>query len=469
MKSIRARLTLWYTSLLTVTLVLLGGTAYALLSYSLSHEVDAALNGVARSLTERAHGPSAFVPAEVDEAFRRFFGFSPWNRYFQLFDPLGHRDPRQPAPHSGRLPLSGEALNNAANGISTYETVPGSEEHPVRVLTMPVMEGGRMVNLVQVGMSLKSVLETRTRFLLIMAVLFPVGLVLAATGGLLLARRALRPVDRMAEAARRISAEHLAERIGGTGAGDELDRLASTLNEMLGRLDTAFTQVRRFSADASHELQTPLTILKGELEVALRSPRTPEEYQAVLKSALEEIDRIAHLVEGLLLLARAEAGVLRMDRRPVDLEQLAEEVYWRLKVLADSRSIRFDSELGEPVVVPGDRERLRRLLFNLVDNAIKYTRPGGVVRLSVRSANGTAVVDVSDSGPGIAAEDLEKIFLPFQRVPMTAPGTERGAGLGLSIARSIATAHGGRIQVRSVPGKGSTFSAYIPMSPEAPS
>ena len=238
---------------------------------------------------------------------------------------------------------------------------------------------------------------------------------------------------------------------------------------MLGRLDTAFTQVRRFSADASHELQTPLTILKGELEVALRSPRTPEEYQAVLKSALEEIDRIAHLVEGLLLLARAEAGVLRMDRRPVDLEQLAEEVYWRLKVLADSRSIRFDSELAEPVVVPGDRERLRRLLFNLVDNAIKYTRPGGVVRLSVRSADGTAVVDVSDSGPGIAAEDLEKIFLPFERVPMTAPGTERGAGLGLSIARSIATAHGGRIQVRSVPGKGSTFSAYIPMSPEAPS
>lgn len=469
MKSIRARLTLWYVSLLTVTLVILGGTAYGLLSYSLSHEVDAALSGVARSLAERAHGPSSFVPAEVDEAFRRFFGFSPWDRYFQLFDPGGHRDPRLPAPHSGRLQLSPEALDNAAHGISTYETVAGPEDYPVRVLTMPVMEGGRMVNLVQVGMSLKNVSETRMRFLLIMAVLLPVGLVMAASGGLLLARRALRPVDRMAEAARRISAEHLAERIEGTGAGDELDRLASTLNEMLGRLDEAFSQIRRFSADASHELQTPLTILKGELEVALRSPRTPEEYQATLQSALEEIDRIAHLVEGLLLLARAEAGVQRMDRQPVDLTGLAEEVYWRLKVLADSRSIRFDSELGDPVVIRGDRERLRRLLFNLVDNAIKYTGQGGAVSLSVRSTNGSAAIEVSDTGPGISAEELEKIFLPFHRIPESDPAGVRGAGLGLSIARSIAEAHGGQIRVESAPGRGSTFSVLIPLDSETPS
>jgi signal transduction histidine kinase len=173
-------------------------------------------------------------------------------------------------------------------------------------------------------------------------------------------------------------------------------------------------------------------------------------------------------VEGLLLLARAEAGVLRMDRQPVDLTQLAEEVYWRLKVLADSRSIRFESELGDPVVIRGDRERLRRLLFNLVDNAIKYTRQGGAVSLSVRSGDGSAAVEISDTGPGIPAEELEKVFLPFHRIPETGPEAVRGAGLGLSIARSIAAAHGGLIRVESAPGRGSTFSVLIPLDSETP-
>ena len=214
MKSIRARLTLWYTSLLTVTLVLLGGTAYALLSYSLSHEVDAALNGVARSLTERAHGPSAFVPAEVDEAFRRFFGFSPWNRYFQLFDPLGTPRPAPARAAFGRLPLSGEALNNAANGISTLRNgAAGSEEHPVRVLTMPVMEGGRMVNLVQVGCLSRVSSRRATRFSAHHGRAFPRRPGACRDGRTAAGATALRPVDRMAEAARRISAEHLAERI----------------------------------------------------------------------------------------------------------------------------------------------------------------------------------------------------------------------------------------------------------------
>ena len=461
MRSIRARLTLWYTGLLTVTLLLLGGAAYLLLAYSLAHDVDAALHGIASTLAEEAHrSPASPFPAEIDETFRRFFGFSPRDRYFQKLDPFGQRDPHQPG--SGKLPLSPQALKNASQGLPTFETLEGLGPYPVRVLTAPVMEGGRVANLIQVGMSLQNVLTARNRFLLVMAVLLPLGLLLAGGGGWLLARRALKPVQRMTEAAHRITAEHLAERVPETEAGDELDRLAKTFNEMLGRLDVAFNQIRQFSADASHELQTPLTILKGELEVALRAPRSAEEYQEVLRSGLEEIDRIAHLVEGLLLLARAQAGVLRMDHQPVDLAALVEEVHGRLKILADNRSIHLQLGPLEPVTVHGDHERLRRLLLNLVENGIKYTRAGGTVTLSLQCQGSWALLRVADTGMGLAEQEQEQIFQPFYRSAEALTLSEPGVGLGLSIARSIALAHGGSVQVASAPGHGSVFTVRIP-------
>jgi heavy metal sensor kinase len=320
-----------------------------------------------------------------------------------------------------------------------------------------------MINLIQVGMSLQTISETRLRFLLAMAALLPIGLLLAGSGGLLLARRALKPVERMAEAAHRISAEHLDGRVEETGAGDELDRLAKTLNEMLSRLDAAFSQVRRFSADASHELQTPLTILKGELEVALRLPRTSEEYQDTLRSALEEVNRIARLVEGLLLLHRAEAGVLRIDRQAVDLEQLLREVCTQLKVMADSRPIEVRLVPTESISIQGDPELLRRLLLNLGDNAIKYTQPKGSVTFSLQREGKWASILVSDTGIGIPGEEQERIFQPFYRTAEARSLAEGGTGLGLSLARSIAMAHGGTIQVQSAPGRGSTFQVLIPI------
>jgi heavy metal sensor kinase len=326
------------------------------------------------------------------------------------------------------------------------------------------MESNRVINMIQVGMSLKSIDETYLRFLLIMAGVLPLGLVLAASGGWLLAHRALKPVDRMTAAARRISAEHLSQRVEETGTGDELDNLAKTLNQMLTRLDAAFSQIRRFSADASHELQTPLTILKGELEVALRSARTAEEYRATLESALEEVDRTAHLVEGLLLLARAEAGVLKMDRQEVDLGQLLEEVYIRLKPLADSRSIELRLGAIEPLSIQGDRERLERMTSNLVDNAIKYTGAKGRVTLGLQHDSRCASILVSDTGSGIAVEEQKLIFQAFYRTSEARSPAERGTGLGLSIAQSIAAAHGGTIQVESSPGRGSSFRVLIPIT-----
>jgi len=463
-RSVRARLTLWYTSLLTATFILLGGVGYGLLGYTLSKETDAALRGVAQALAEReGGGGGGFVPPDVDEVFRRFFGFSPMDRYFERFDPLGRLDPRQTPFAPGKLPLSPQARKNALEGHPTFETLEGLGPYPVRVLTWPVVKAGRVISLVQVGMSRENLYATRRRFLLSMAAVLPIALMLAGGGGWMLARRALRPVDRMTETARRISAEHLAGRVDETGAGDELDRLAQTLNAMLGRLDAAFQEMRQFTADASHELQTPLTILKGEMEVALRSPRSPEEYQRILKSALEEIDRIARLVEGLLLLARADAGVLRMDRRPLDLAQLVEEVYGQTRVLAQAHSLNFHLAPVKPISVQGDYAHLRRLLLNLVDNAVKYTPPGGHVTISLQSSGEWASIRVEDTGMGVPPEDQGRIFQRFYRSAEARSRGDGGAGLGLCIARSIAEAHGGRIQVESTTGQGSTFTVLLPI------
>jgi heavy metal sensor kinase len=463
-RSIGARLTVWYTSLLTLTFLFLGGTAYGLLAYSLLRDIDTALNGIAEVMAQRARvGSAPFIPSDVDELFRRFFGFSPLDRYFDVFDPLGRRDPRQSRPRSKGLSLSPKALKNASQGLPTFETVESTGSKPVRVVTMPVIEAGRVSNLVQVGMSLENMYKTRRRFLLIMASVLPLSLLLAGGGGWLLVRRALKSVDRMTRTAQRISGEHLDERLQETGSDDELDRLAKTLNDMLGRLDDAFHQMRQFSADASHELQTPLTILKGEMEVALRSKRSPEEYRRVLKSGLEEIDRINHLVDGLLLLARADAGVLRLDLRPVELKQLLEEICEQMKVVADDHAISLHTGLLDPVSVRGDREHLRRLLLNLVDNAIKYTPAGGKVTLSLRSDNDWASLSISDTGIGLSRDEQQQIFSRFHRATETRSRDERGVGLGLSIARSIAEAHGGRIRVESTPGQGSTFTVHLPL------
>jgi heavy metal sensor kinase len=232
---------------------------------------------------------------------------------------------------------------------------------------------------------------------------------------------------------------------------------------MLGRLDAAFRQVRQFSADASHELQTPLTILKGEIEVALRAPRSPDEYQHVLASALEESERIARLVEGLLLLSRADAGVLRMDRQPVDLAELTAEIVDYARVLAEAYGVALDLKSAAPLTIHGDREHLRRLLLNLVDNGIKYTPAGGRVTLTLQRDGEWAALCIADTGIGLAPEELERIFQRFYRAPQAVDQGKEGSGLGLCIARSIAEAHGGRIRVESSPGQGSAFIVFLPL------
>ena len=461
--SIHARLTLWYSALLTVSMLILAGAAYALLWYGSIQDMDDALQGVARALERQApRRGNPYVPADVDALFRRFFGFSPWDRFVERRDLAGPALPPRPGTSSRSLPLSAEARRNAAAGRATYETVEGLAEYPVRVLTKPLVAGGRVRNVIQVGMSQENLYATRRRFLWVMTAVLPLGLLLAAGGGWTLARRALAPVERMAEAARRISAEHLAERLEESGTGDELDRLSRVLNAMLERLDLSFRQVRQFSADASHELQTPLTILQGELEVALRTPRSPQAYRESIQSALQEIERMASLVEGLLLLARADAGVLRLDLKAIDAAQLLAEVYERMRVVAQSRAVVLDLEALEPHLVLGDGEWLRRVVLNLVDNAVKYTPAGGRVALSLEWLDHRVCMSVRDTGIGLSEAEQEHVFQRFYRADSARDHDAQGSGLGLCIARSIVEAHGGTLQVTSRVGEGSAFRVCLP-------
>jgi heavy metal sensor kinase len=331
---------------------------------------------------------------------------------------------------------------------------------------MPVMRNGRPLRLVQVALPMERVELALRRYLDTLLVLVPVGLGLAAIGGALLARSALSPVDRMSRSARRITAEDLRQRIAPGGTGDELDRLADTLNDMLARLDDAFAEMRRFAADAAHELRTPLTALRGGIEVALRAERSSEEYRRVLGSSLEEVDRLVRLAEDLLLFSRFSSGA-PMPRDRVELEPLLVEVFDTATRLADGTGVTVRLGPVEPAVVTGDAGALRRALLNVAGNAVKYTPAGGKVELSLTVGDGMVRIIVRDTGVGIAPEDVARIFQPFVRLDTARARSTGGAGLGLAMTRSIVEAHRGRLHVDSSPGAGSTFTVELPLAEAA--
>ena len=453
--SIHTRLTLWYAGAMLVILVLISAGSYTLLAWSMAQDVDRSLLTVADVMRDAARGPDT---VEATERWLREV-LDPDHRLFQLYGPDGDLRVK-----SSRLPaglvLSAAARSNVALGRATFETV-DLNGHWVRVVTVPVRRGERLIEVVQVGASLKPTAQTLRRWLEALLVLVPLGVGLAAAGGYIMARKSLRPVDEMSSAARRIDAEALARRIAVRGTGDELDRLADTLNGMLARLENTFGEMRRFSADAAHELRSPLTALKGTLEVTLRADRSGVEYRAALVSALEEVERLIRLAEDLLLLSRSTAGP-ESPRARVDLEPLVLEVADIGTRLGKDRSVAVRVGPIAPLAVLGDVGALRRVALNLVENGVKYTPPGGRVDLSVVADGADAVVVVEDTGPGIDAADATRIFEAFVRLDAARARETGGSGLGLAIARSIVVAHRGTIAVERAAGGGARFTIRLP-------
>ncbi len=312
-----------------------------------------------------------------------------------------------------------------------------------------------------VGISLAETERTLAAFDRFVGAGAAVFLILAIAGGLFLSRQALRPVAESIRAARRLDPENLAERLPRTGAGDELDELAGTINGLLDRLAAYHAQIIRFTADASHELRSPLGAMRAAVEIALGKPRESQEYQNVLASLGEQCERLTSLVNGLLLLARADAGEVPIRQEAVDLAALAGEVGEMFDPLAEEKGIQLVTHASSPVTVAGDPSRLRQMVTNLLDNAIRFTEPGGSVTLRLDRVQDCAMLRVVDTGVGIPAMHLPHLFERFYQADVAR--SSGGCGLGLSICRWIVKAHGGTIEVRNGEVKGAEFTVVLPL------
>jgi heavy metal sensor kinase len=290
-------------------------------------------------------------------------------------------------------------------------------------------------------------------------------LLLASGGGYFLARKSLAPIASMNSQTQRISAENLSARLDVTNSRDELGRLATTINDLLGRLENAFKEQQRFIADASHELRTPLAVLRGETEVALGKTRTTEEYEQSLSLIQDEAERLSRIVEDLFILARQPVNTrTALNQERVSLNDAVRECARAAQVLAFRKGVRLKLENDSPsIALNGDEELIKRLILNLLDNAVKYTPEGGEISLALARQNGNAEIVVRDTGIGISETDQTRVFDRFFRVDKARARTLGGAGLGLSIAQWIVAVHGGEISLLSTPGQGSTFTVLLPI------
>ncbi len=461
--SLRVRLTLWYGTALAGVLVVCGVILYSALAKALKEQVDHSLEETAavaeRSLEEHRFGPFLLF----EDLSQDFPELATLDKFFQIFGPTGQITIQSHNIQSREIPLSRTALESALAGQTTLESARFHGEPPIRLISVPVRHGGSLVNIVRVGTSLQPLEEMLHRLLIILLITMPLALLASLGGGWFLAGRALRPVGAITQAAERIAAGDLTQRLSVSTDQDEIGRLAATFNAMIGRLEASFKQVRQFTSDASHELRTPLTVLKGETELALRRPRSADDYRLVLESGLEEIDRMSRIVDELLFLSRADLGEITMESRPVRMDQLSDDLKRQAEVLGHEHAVQIVTGLSEPATVAGDDMRLRELLLNLLDNAVKYSPQGGRVEMSLVKQEGMARLSVSDQGIGMLPEEHAHIFDRFYRTDAARAHTKKGTGLGLAICKWIVEAHHGTIDVQSEPNKGTTFTVILPL------
>lgn len=455
--SIRLRLTLWYAAVLAISLALSSVLLYAVLGHVASVEVDSSLadkaHDIARGL--RLRGELSFLPQRA--TLPRSDPLVTPSFYVQLLDPAGRVVDRSDTLGEDTLPVPPASVEAGWRGQPTYGSVlvSGAE---VRLYTAPVMVNENLVGFIQVGRSLS--LQNRTvAWLRNLSIIIGAAMVVAASGiGYLLARAALAPINRVTQAARAIGlSQRLDRRLQPYAYRDEIGQLIGTFNQMLDRLESAFAAQHRFVSDASHELRTPITTIRGNVEVLRRGNLDPAEQAEALQDIADEAERMSRLIAGLLALARADAG-RHLERQPVALDEIVLDVHRRARLLSDTVTVALGPV--EPVETLGDADHLRQLLVILIENAVKYNRPDGEVRVSLLREGAWLKAAVADTGVGIATEDLPHIFERFYRA--SSARQEGGTGLGLAIAKWIAEEHEGWIEVETAPGQGSVFTLWLP-------
>lgn len=454
--SVRMRLTLWYVGAMVVVLAVYVAVVTAFVSRSLSQSLDQRLRGdfywAAATVDETPQGTIAGMQEDATLLEDDLPWLQVWSADGNALLFANSEARRRPLPEARRLAV--EALDRIVS-VATATA-------PVRMLSRRSYIGDQPI-IIQVARSEASMEQALRDLVLILVLGLPVAVAVAGLGGYVLARGALAPIEEMTERARSITAERLADRLPVDNPDNEMGRLAVVFNETLGRLQQSFDQMRRFTADVSHELRTPLTAIRSVGEVGLRGHRDEAAYRGIIGSMLEEADRLAGLVNRLLTLSRAETGQASLSKERVDAQQLAEDVAAHLGVLAEEKQQSIVIErLAAPEAL-ADRLVLRQALINLVDNAVKFSPDGGVVRVRISETPTTVVFDVIDSGPGVAPEARVRIFDRFYRAGGVA---ETGTGLGLSLAKGAVEASGGRLSLEATGPEGSTFRIVMPRAVE---
>ena len=472
LNSVRVRLTLWYAAVLTCVLVAMAFATYFLLRQDSAHRTDTAIVEMADSFltTVKAESRDATGPDGLKTAIEEAIAEHKYrDTVFVVLDQEGKivassGDLLLKQPPSALVEILQEAMGRGEIGVRPFRTVRLRDEvHRSYVRRFSI---GKEEYTLLVLQSLHRQREFLESLITAFGLAIPLAILLASGGGYFLARRSLSPVVEMSTQAGRIGADNLHQRLPIRNAQDELGHLAASFNNLLDRLDQSFEQQRRFMADASHELRTPVAILCGEADVTLSQPsRSPEDYRASLDILRAEAERLKHIVEDLFTLARADAGQHPLTLSNFYLDELIAECSRSMKTLAAAKQITLTCKASKELPIQADEALLRRMIVNLLDNAVKYTSPSGTVSVSCDAEDSRYVMTVCDTGQGIPLELQPRIFERFFRADKVRSRSESdagGAGLGLSISQWIVQAHGGKLELTRSDKDGSTFTVYLP-------
>jgi len=463
------KITLWYVFTFVVTTLIIFSFMYIRLKHHLIKEVDKFLEDESRVFVSEISENRMDINEAMIDYKQDIFARKSYPIHVGVLNAEGQVIVASRNFPQFVYPLGKEKLRRIEDDGKYFETVklPGRRT-PFRIINYRVSINERTDYIVQIGMRIWRMRKTLSNFRHNLLTAIPIILVLGSIGGWFLARRSLSPIAHITETARRITASNLGERLKARGSGDELDHLIATLNEMISRLEDSFKKISQFTADASHELRTPISSMRGEAELLLSKPRAVQEYQGVLASHIEKLDFITRMINDLILLSKFDSNEAGLEMVQMKLNDLLVNLWELFRLLGDQKGVEFSLGDIEEANVLGDRTKLQQLFTNLIDNAIKFTPSGGHLDMSLRKGGRFARVSIRDTGIGIPRKESERIFERFYRVDKSRARESGGTGLGLSICQWITKAHHGKIEVKSELGKGSEFVISLPLLSNKP-
>ena len=456
------KMTLWYMVTFLISSLVICTFLYLGLRYRLLKEIDQFLldetKEMEKVLSQEPQETNFLMRFEDEVMARKYYPF-----FFQILDPKGEPLYISEGFREIGYELQDRVLINARNRKETLEEINSDGGRiAFRIISTPVYRDGRLIEIIQLGTQLHYVKRNLSHFRDNILIALPIILVFGTLGGWVLARRSLSPIGYIAVKAQSITSQNLSERLTVRGTGDEMDNLIRTINAMIARLESSFKRMAEFTADASHELKTPLCAMRGEAEVLLLKERKAEEYQEGLAHFIEQFDHLNQMINDLILLSKLDTTEVALKMAPLRLDLLIKDLCNFFQVLAEQKNIALEIGTLEEVTVIGDKIRLQQLFTNLIDNAIKYTTQGAI-RVTAKKNEDAVAVKIVDTGMGIPEEEREKIFKRFYRMDKSRSRETGGVGLGLSIAEWVVHAHHGRIEVDSEINRGSTFTVYLPL------